>query len=82
MKINGITNNYSINSYKNYSKPSIGNTRSSTDTVEISTEAFNLLNGNIEIRNDKISNVLNKIADGCYYINTTDVVDKMIKNLI
>ena len=82
MKVNGITNNYSVNPYKNYKTTSVDKSESTKDTVEISKEAMNLLSDNSEIRSDKIANIKNRIAEGSYYIHSTDVVDKMLQNVI
>jgi len=82
MKINGVTNNYSVNPYNNYKKPSVDKSEKSVDTVEISEEALNLLSDSSELRDEKITSIKNQIAEGSYYINSTDVVDKMMKNII
>jgi len=82
MKIDGVTNNYAINPYKNYNKASVDKAKESTDTLEISEEAMNLLSEGSEVRNEKIESIKNQIAEGSYHRNSTDVVDKMIQNVI
>lgn len=82
MRIEFNHGNYSINAYRKNYKSSIKNkTRKSiSDTIEISDNALKMLSNKDVTRSEKISEIANKIVEKKYKINTTEIVNKMIRD--
>ena len=82
MRIEFNPGNYSINAYKNVQRNTIKRNVNINDTLEISEDALKMLSDENEIRNEKIMSIKEKIEKGTYEVNTAQIVDKMIKNVI
>lgn len=81
MNISSISNSMRVNPYRSYTKTSkVTHNSMSMDKVEISDDAMELYSGNKDIRLDKVKDIKNRIAMGSYTINSTDIVDGMMRS--
>lgn len=80
MKISGIMNSCTVNPYRSYTKSTKAVKQSaSTDSLEISNDAFELYIEKQDVREEKVQDIKSRIAAGSYMINSTDIVDKMME---
>ncbi len=85
MQVSRILNSCTVNPYRKYSKntrtDSAGVNSAREDKVEISDNALELYSEKSDIRADKVTDIKNRIAAGSYYVNSTDIVDRMMKSI-
>lgn len=85
MQVSRVLNSCTVNPYRKYSKNTAVNSRENSsgreDKVEISDNAFELYSEKQDIRADKVRDIKSRIAEGSYYVNSTDIVDKMMKSI-
>ncbi|MCX7714797.1 MAG: flagellar biosynthesis anti-sigma factor FlgM [Clostridia bacterium] len=81
VKISGILSSYFVQAYKSSYNNVSEKRNAAGDTVEISSDAMELLAESEDLRTEKIEDIKQRIASGSYAVNSTDIVDKMIASL-
>lgn len=81
MKIINITPSQAIKTYKNNSNERNSKKCNIKDTLEISSDALEMLSKDEGARAKKLQSISARIADGTYSVDLESVADKMLDNL-